>query len=273
VATILQPERLFTPTYRSSLSARLLNLVRLLLLADVAIGITTIALAGRHGPAIGPYQLAIGLYAAGMMALATTGWASARAVRAAHQAERARLARLVHDTALQSLEAMSVGCAADTVTPATTLAELRASARTEAAQLRRALLSGTRELGGLAGGFAEVVDEASARGLRVQLVAADVSSARVIQPRREALYGATRAALNNVLRHAGVPEAVVRVELADRGVRVIVRDHGRGFAACDARFGYGIQESIRARLREAGGRAEVRAAPGHGTRVTLWVPA
>ena len=104
-------------------------------------------------------------------------------------------------------------------------------------------------------------------------MSADISRVPVSRPRHEALCGATRAALNNVLRHAGVTGAVVRVEPSGKGVRVVVRDHGRGFAAGESGFGYGIRESIRGRLLEVGGQAEVYATPGRGTRVTLWVPA
>jgi signal transduction histidine kinase len=66
---------------------------------------------------------------------------------------------------------------------------------------------------------------------------------------------------------------VVRTDAVRRGIQVVVRDHGRGFAVADAGPGFGIRESILGRLREVGGWAGVRAEPGAGTRVTLWVPA
>jgi signal transduction histidine kinase len=271
VTTVQQPEHWFLARKRL-VTGGLLCLLPLLLFIDVVggIGVTTL---GLIAVSIGPYELAVGLYAAATMALAGTVWAAARGVQSAQRAERARVSRLVHDTALQSLEAMSLRSAADTIAPATKLAELRASAQAEAARLRRALLGDTNERGGLPAGLEAVVDEATVRGLRVELAAADVSAVRVSQARRAALCGATRTALNNVLRHARVTEAVVRVEPADKGVRVVVRDHGRGFRAEEDRFGYGIRESIRGRLVEVGGRAEVHSAPGRGTRVTLWVPA
>ena len=199
--------------------------------------------------------------------------ANAYAIDLAQRSERLRLSRLIHDTVLQSLESMSMRCSADAEAPAAELARLRSAARTEAARLRRVIQADAEDHRGLAGGIGEVVDEATKRGLLVRAVTADLGSVRVSRPRGDALCGATRAALSNVLRHSGTDAAVVRVELADRGLRVIVRDHGRGFVVTADRFGFGIRESIHGRLRDVGGRATVEASPGGGTRVTLWVPA
>ena len=65
---------------------------------------------------------------------------------------------------------------------------------------------------------------------------------------------------------------VVRVEEQEGGVAVITRDHGAGFSIDTRPAGFGISESITARLAEVGGTARVESAPGNGTRVTLWVP-
>jgi len=54
---------------------------------------------------------------------------------------------------------------------------------------------------------------------------------------------------------------------------VITRDHGAGFSAADHPAGFGISESITARLAEVGGTSLVESGlAGGGTRVTLWVP-
>jgi signal transduction histidine kinase len=189
------------------------------------------------------------------------------------RSERAWAARLLHDTVLQSLEAMALSSRVDTADPAAALAQVRATARVEAARLRRALHAPPAGNGALAAGLGEVADEAMARGLRVRLVAADSTRVHIAHPRLEALCGATREALSNVMRHSGAGDVVVRVDMADQGVRVVVRDHGRGFVADRDRFGFGIHESILGRIRDAGGRAQVEASPGGGTRVTMWVPA
>jgi len=234
--------------------------------AGAALGALAVAATG------GSYRVALGCLVAVAAVLAAAVWSGTRAIDAIRRSERATLWRLVHDTALQSLEAMSLHGTADSVAPAVELAALRAAARSEAARLRRALHDSTAGGTGLDAGLDQVVDEATARGLRVEMVTSDLHQVAISPRRRAALNAATRAALNNVSRHAGVSAVVVRAEVADRGVRVVVRDHGCGFPAADDRFGFGIRESIRGRLRDVGGRAEVEATPGRGTRVTLWVP-
>ena len=65
---------------------------------------------------------------------------------------------------------------------------------------------------------------------------------------------------------------MLRIEERDGGIAVIARDHGSGFSDADRPAGFGISESIAARLAEVGGRSQVHSQPGRGTRVTLWVP-
>jgi PAS domain S-box-containing protein len=85
--------------------------------------------------------------------------------------------------------------------------------------------------------------------------------------------------LFNVVKHAGVSEAEVRVEAGGGWVTVTVADEGNGFSTEGAatglpslRSGFGLA-SIDERLQLFGGRMELQSAPGAGTRVTLWVPA
>ncbi|KWV33849.1 ATP-binding protein [Micromonospora rifamycinica] len=88
-----------------------------------------------------------------------------------------------------------------------------------------------------------------------------------------ALVDATAAALANVARHA--PDAAVTVRLGreDGGVVVEVVDDGPGFdPATVPAHRYGLRESIRGRLADVGGRAEVTSAPGEGTRIRLEWP-
>ncbi|MEN3306018.1 MAG: hypothetical protein V7603_2220 [Micromonosporaceae bacterium] len=190
----------------------------------------------------------------------------------AAQMEHNRMLRLMHDTALQCLEVLSLRSTSDDADPVATVAEMRATARAEVTRLRAALRGAAADPGGLAAGLGEVAAEAVTRGLRVDLVTADLDGVGVTRARHDALCGATSAALSNVRRHSGVARVTVRLDRVDTGVQIVVRDHGQGFPADGSRFGFGIRESILARLREVGGRAGVEAAPGRGTRITLWVP-
>ncbi|MCU7825225.1 MacS family sensor histidine kinase [Kitasatospora sp. DSM 101779] len=92
------------------------------------------------------------------------------------------------------------------------------------------------------------------------------------------LAAAVGAALDNVRRHAGEDaRAWILVEDEPDAVTVSVRDDGAGFAA--GRLGeaeqagrLGVSQSIRGRLRDLGGTAELYSVPGEGTEVEMRVP-
>ena len=91
----------------------------------------------------------------------------------------------------------------------------------------------------------------------------------------EALSAATGEALRNVAAHAGIGRAAVAVRgHPSGGVTVTISDDGAGFDP--ARVGpasTGLRNSVRARLADVGGDAEIISAPGQGTTVVLtWHP-
>ncbi|MCP3804994.1 ATP-binding protein [Allokutzneria sp. A3M-2-11 16] len=88
-----------------------------------------------------------------------------------------------------------------------------------------------------------------------------------------ALFLATREALTNAWRHAGVSEVVLRlVGHQDRAVVEVV-DEGRGFDPARVSPGaHGLSGSIVGRLARAGGRAIVESRDGRGTTVRLEWP-
>ena len=206
---------------------------------------------------------------------AIAAWIRA-AYRAGRAAERARWLRLVHDTVLQSLEAMALASDADRNSPAEMLSRVRAAARREAAALRGNLAkltaAGGPGAGSLVRALNDVVAALPAGSPRVELVGSE--PAATLNPAgRDVLRDATRAALGNAVRHAAANRVVVRIAGSGTGVAVVIRDDGRGFDPGRTAPGFGIQQSITARIREAGGTATVESTPGRGTRVRLWVPA
>jgi signal transduction histidine kinase len=197
------------------------------------------------------------------------GFGYAAGVRAGRRLERAESDRRIHDTVLQALEAMALVRPSDSVAPEVRLAELRAMARAQATALRLGLdrAAGDRLGTDLAG----VVADLARDGLCAELLLADIDDT-LPAARRDAVRGATREALRNTLKHADTNRAVVRVEERDRGIVVVARDHGSGFDPARQPPGFGIRESIMARMASVGGHADVTSSPGGGTRVTLWVP-
>ncbi|WP_324783765.1 MacS family sensor histidine kinase [Streptomyces sp. H51] len=92
------------------------------------------------------------------------------------------------------------------------------------------------------------------------------------------LAAAVGAALDNVRRHAGEhARAWILVEDEPGEVVVTVRDDGPGIpegrlAQAEGEGRLGVALSIRGRLRDLGGTAEVISVPGQGTEVELTVP-
>ncbi|GAA2896763.1 MacS family sensor histidine kinase [Streptomyces mexicanus] len=89
---------------------------------------------------------------------------------------------------------------------------------------------------------------------------------------------AVGAALDNVRRHAGESaRAWILVEDEPDQVLVTVRDDGPGIpegrlAQAEGEGRLGVSQSIRGRLRDLGGSAELISVPGQGTEVELKVP-
>jgi signal transduction histidine kinase len=183
--------------------------------------------------------------------------------RLAAERERTRQLRMLHDSALQTLEAVGSLRYAD-------LPAIKDRASMEAQRLHQQLSGETRAFDGT---FRDelwaIVHEYRGRGLEVDLRLDDV----VPLPSgvAAALVDACREALTNVAKHAGVSSATVEVCSTSNGVEVVVVDAGRGFDPLAAE-GFGIAESIKQRLAEANGRAQITSSPGRGTRIVLWGP-
>jgi signal transduction histidine kinase len=89
---------------------------------------------------------------------------------------------------------------------------------------------------------------------------------------RHHLFLACKEALNNVHKHARASEVWLRLEVAEGSLTVMIEDNGVGFAPpAAASTGNGLP-NLRTRLATLGGRCEIEAKPGAGTRVRMIVP-
>ena len=95
---------------------------------------------------------------------------------------------------------------------------------------------------------------------------------------RVLLFQAVRELLFNIVKHAGVRQAILRTHRLDGDqIRIEVADDGAGYdpaahsmnGGCASGFGL---LSIRERLEILGGRMEIDSAPGKGTRTVLIAP-
>jgi signal transduction histidine kinase len=197
---------------------------------------------------------------------------------AAHEAERRRVARQLHDDVGQRLALLSMEfdqLARDTNGDEglhrrwRDLSRAASGIATDLHRISQSLHPGKLETLGLVAALAGYCrDLWSAERLRVRFTHENVPGT---VPADVALcfYRVVQEALENVVQHSGVMEAEVHLTGDGHTLFVRVADAGAGFAALAPR-GVGLM-SMDERARSVGGRLLVDAAPGHGTRITVKV--
>jgi signal transduction histidine kinase len=179
--------------------------------------------------------------------------------------ERAAVAAHLHDSVLQTL-ALIQRHAADQQA----VARL---ARSQERELRSWLYEPAKVTGG--GTWASLVSQMVAEVEADHELTVDpvVVGDAPLDDALVALGAATREALVNAAKHAGVTSADLYTEVTAQQVSVFVRDRGAGFdpatVPTDRR---GLRDSVTGRLTRLGGTAVVRSAPGEGTEVELCLP-
>lgn len=88
---------------------------------------------------------------------------------------------------------------------------------------------------------------------------------------RHSLFLAVREALNNTARHSRAHEVWLRLAVDDYRLRIRVEDDGVGFAEDVPGRGNGLR-NMESRMRELGGKLEIDAGPGRGTRIGFELP-
>lgn len=191
---------------------------------------------------------------------------------AARAEERARLARAVHDGVLQVL-ALVQRRGGELGGDAAELGRLAGEQEREL----RALIRGEQPGRDPAVGMVDLA--AALAELETGTVTVSGPATAVEMPARpaEEIVAATRAALDNVRRHVGEDaRAWVLLQAFPDHVEVSVRDDGPGIAAgrvveAGAQGRLGISESIRGRIEDLGGKAELITG-ATGTEWELTVP-
>lgn len=256
------------------LVAYLVGITSTLMLGPVVITAVAANAAALVGVPIALVVLARTLRAAdGRTAAAEAELAGARAALVAadrRESERSRQYRLLHDTVLSTLSALSRG----TLQPEQP--EVRRRLVTDADYLRGLIATSGSAAGmRLVGDLAALRRDHTAAGLRIHQHLADVPDS-LPEGVCVAISAAIREALNNVARHSGTAEAWVTITGGPAeqpgSVSVLITDRGRGFDLAGIRPGIGLSQSITARLAEVGGIASVDSEPGQGTTVELRWP-
>jgi signal transduction histidine kinase len=177
--------------------------------------------------------------------------------------ERADIAAHLHDSVLQTLALIQRNAGSPR--------EVARLARGQERELRN-LLYGTRTASGQLADELRVVaaevEDAYALSVEVVLVG-DATMTDALA----AAVAASREALVNAAKHAGVTSVSLYAEVEPEAVSIFVKDRGVGFDP-DAVAGDrpGVRGSIIGRIERHGGTVELRTAPGTGTEVQLRMP-
>lgn len=198
-------------------------------------------------------------------------------------AERARLAREIHDTLAQGLSSIQLllhaAERADPDGPGVEHIRLaRETAATGLADARRFI----RELAppdlddqGLGGALRRLArTQWAAQGLAVEVRVAD--AVPLPMHMQTALLRIAQGAIANVVQHAHADSAVIELVADADGLRFTVSDDGDGFDLRAAESGdggatsdsFGLQ-AARERVQQLGGTLVVESAPGRGTSLTV----
>ncbi|HEV7452031.1 MAG TPA: PspC domain-containing protein [Pseudonocardiaceae bacterium] len=187
--------------------------------------------------------------------------------------ERAEIAAHLHDSVLQTLALIQQ--------QSDSAREVRRLARGQERELR-SWLYGPRGYGRARQDGAEGDTAVAAFAAALHAAAGEVEDTYavsvqivvvgdcVLEEPLTALVQASREAMVNAAKHAGVAEVSVYAEVEPGQVHVFIRDRGAGFdPAAVAGDRHGLANSIRGRMERHGGTVTLRTAPGEGTEIQL----
>jgi signal transduction histidine kinase len=197
-----------------------------------------------------------------------------RAVEA-QEAERARVARELHDESGQVLTALALHLRAleDDVGPG--------EVRERIAEMRRSLASASSSLRELATrlrpsaveeqGLADAIEDQASR-LRRAGIPVDVDlrglDAHLSGELQTVLFRVVQESLTNVARHSAAERASIVVSARGGRLRLMVEDDGCGFDASSPTGRLGLA-GIRERVELLGGQLRIESSPGGGTAVVV----
>jgi len=228
-----------------------------------------------------------------VLVAALFGWAIARRMlelRVVERVgERTRIARELHDTLLQSFQAVLMKFYAATTLIPEQPAEAKQRLEAALEQARQAVNEGRNAVEGLrrstviANDLAQAI-EAFGVGLAGALngrqcefrVQVEGTPRDLIPLVRDEVYRIAGEALTNAFQHAGAARIEVEVQYQARHLRLRVRDNGKGIESeildGGGRQGHYGLPGMRERARLMGGRLAIWSETGFGTEVELRIP-
>jgi signal transduction histidine kinase len=205
--------------------------------------------------------------------------------------ERTRIARELHDTLLQSLHGVLMSFQrADNLLPDKPMEakqrlgsaiDQAAQAMTESRDAVQGLRSSTRVTNDLARAIQTLGEELAAKQTSENPPVFDVAvegTSRDLNPiLRDDVYRIAGEAMRNALKHAQARRVEVELHYDKHGLRLRVRDDGKGIdpeiLRNQGRSGHFGVQGMRERAKLAGGRLEIWSKLDSGTEVELSIPA
>jgi signal transduction histidine kinase len=200
-------------------------------------------------------------------------------IRDSHRAERARLARNLHDraahaigAAIQNLELHEMYYSRDAARAQEKLHRAREAMRQALDSVRHfsAELRATVGPGELEQALTEYL-ASNADGNVLTSVEVTGDTATLPREVREEVYFTLREAIHNALVHSDTTRLDVTVGISESHLHARVSDTGRGFSVEEATNALGLS-SMRERVQLLGGQLRLSSLVGHGTTVEISVP-
>lgn len=196
--------------------------------------------------------------------------------------QRAAVAHELHDSAAQTLSALSMQIAAaarEETSPAMiarliSLRDMVAGVTEEIRQLAHEIHPRVLEDLGLPAALRELAREAAGGPTTIVRVFAPGNTLPIPPATAIPLYWVAREALTNALRHAKPSQVNIHLTTEDARATLLVEDDGPGFDVARAersQNGTGLF-AMRERASLAKGSFEIRSAPGTGTTVSVQAP-
>jgi signal transduction histidine kinase len=199
----------------------------------------------------------------------------------AHEDERRRMARELHDDLTQRLARLSID-----------VARMEASSgrrfdKRQAVSIREELVRLSEDVHALSYrlhpsmlddlGLLEAIKAECDSFYRRESIPVQVRAARIGDgiPRDIALclYRITQEALRNVARHAQASMVDVSLARVKGGLQLAVSDDGKGFDPANGHVRASLgHASMRERVHLLHGNLKIHSAPGHGSTISAWVP-
>jgi signal transduction histidine kinase len=195
--------------------------------------------------------------------------------------ERQRLARELHDSVSQALYGIVLGTRTalalleqNSEKLSLLLENVHAQAETGLIEMRTLIFElrpESLEMDGLVAALKKQAEIVQTRyGLSIEMELGEERLLPFIV--KEALYRIAQEALHNIVKHAHVTSARLRLSGSNAGILLEISDTGLGFNPEQSFPGHLGLLSMRERLERLGGRLEIRSVPGQGTALRALIP-